>query len=591
MSETETQNLTHHAQLVAWGQYAHTIGLIEKLESLDLGQKSVKHTPQSKVIESFVAVLAGYEYLKEISESAYPLDQDLEVARAWGQASWADYSGVSRTLSQLTQTTVQEIAALLEEISQPMIDKEVLLASQQGKVILDGDLSPRPVSNASESYPDAAYGHMNEEIGLGFQASLVTLVSPTYGRLGLAVHLHPGDTASCTQAETLVLEAERRLGRYPWRRVDLLMGRIEQAEAERRHRLVKIAEAQQRIIQEQKNWEIVRQQELAAQEQVTNLEQKYRERHLAERPQSQLATARQKVQMYAGRLGRRQQTWDQAQLALSRHQTFLLEQSRQIEELQARLLRFQQENALNPAPLEMVFRLDAGFGTSDNLALLIEMGYEVFTKPYSNWLTGELRQRQAQSEAWVAVGRNAEMQAWPHQLIPNFPYLLDLGYERFWVGADTYRQSGMLHFGPTDVTTDLSPWFEFYNARQTIEAANREGKQVFGLHHLKVRSAPALQLQEVWVLFAANFVRFASQWLAEQCPQIPDGWQETEHPHIKQQVKVAAHTMAWVTWQGQDCMLRFADRTIWAGRSLFVKREWAFQPVLPFLKSAVFATI
>jgi hypothetical protein len=45
---------------------------------------------------------------------------------------------------------------------------------------------------------------MDDAIRLGYQAALVSLVSPTYGRLWLAVEHHPGDTVACTQAEALV---------------------------------------------------------------------------------------------------------------------------------------------------------------------------------------------------------------------------------------------------------------------------------------------------------------------------------------------------------------------------------------------------
>ncbi len=45
---------------------------------------------------------------------------------------------------------------------------------------------------------------------------------------------------------------------------------------------------------------------------------------------------------------------------------------------------------------------------------------------------------------------------------------------------------------------------------QTIEAGIKESKQVFYLHHLKVRSEPAISLQEAFVMFAANFIRWAS---------------------------------------------------------------------------------
>jgi len=100
--------------------------------------------------------------------------------------------------------------------------------------------------------------------------------------------------------------------------------------------------------------------------------------------------------------------------------------------------------------------------------------------------------------------------------------------------------------------------------------------------HNKVRQSFALAHQEQFALFAANFVRFASVWLTEQCPQVPDGWKKSTHPCVKEQGKVSAHTSAWVRWKGQDCLLRFEDCCVFAGRSLQIKSQWAFQPVLPF---------
>jgi hypothetical protein len=42
----------------------------------------------------------------------------------------------------------------------------------------------------------------------------------------------------------------------------------------------------------------------------------------------------------------------------------------------------------------------------------------------------------------------------------------------------------------------------------------KESKQVFYLHHLTVRSEPAISLQEALVLFASNFIRWASRLFA-----------------------------------------------------------------------------
>jgi len=92
--------LTDHAMLVVWGQFAHCMGLIRAIEQVTLSQKTVDHSPQSKVLEFLVAILGGLEYLKDISLSARPLDKDVAVAQAWGQDAWADHSGVSRTVAR-----------------------------------------------------------------------------------------------------------------------------------------------------------------------------------------------------------------------------------------------------------------------------------------------------------------------------------------------------------------------------------------------------------------------------------------------------------------------------------------------------------
>src|SRR5258708_36796476 len=43
---------------------------------------------------------------------------------------------------------------------------------------MDGDLTGIPVSNTSQTYPHAAFGHMNDEIRLGYQAGVVSEASP-----------------------------------------------------------------------------------------------------------------------------------------------------------------------------------------------------------------------------------------------------------------------------------------------------------------------------------------------------------------------------------------------------------------------------
>ena len=165
MNHSRATTLTHHAMLVAWGQFAQCIDLIAQIEGFGLHQMAVDHTPNRKVLEFLVAILGGLPYLKDISLSAHPLEKDQAVAQAWGQADWADHSGVSRTLSSLTMDEAQQIIDALTQVSRPFIDQEVMLAVRnQGRIVYDGDLTGRPVSNSSTTYPNVAYGHMSDAV-------------------------------------------------------------------------------------------------------------------------------------------------------------------------------------------------------------------------------------------------------------------------------------------------------------------------------------------------------------------------------------------------------------------------------------------
>jgi hypothetical protein len=588
MSQNHSETLTQHAMLVVWGQFAQSSGLIDQIQSVSLHQKTVEHSPQRKVLEFLVAMLAGLEHLQDLSRSAHPIDQDRAVAKSWGQTGWADYSGVSRTLASLTQEEAELIAAVLEQISRPILAEEVMRALQSsGRLTYDGDLTARPVANTSTTYPGVAYGHMGDGLQLGYQAAMVSLHSPIYGRSWLSVMSHPGDTVSCTQAEALIRAAEAKTGLRPWRRTDLLGERIRGLEAECQKCQEKAQASQEALEKAQAQLIETRQQWVEQQPVVLQLEVQYRERQRPERPYSALAKARSRLKMLERRQGRLEQRIPALEKQLYRRQQRVADQQTQVHRLQQRLVQFDEENRTNLCPIQADFRLDAGFGTRENVALAIEMGYETYIKPYSDWLTPRLKKRVMEPTQWTRVGGNAEMVAWKDERLADFPYPLDVALERFHAGQ-TQRHATLIHFGSNPVTTDLPGWFHRYNARQLIEAGIKEGKNVFAMHHLKVRSAPAIFLQEQFAVFAANFVRWAARWLSEQCPQIPSGWQNSACPKVKEQVKVGAHTSAWVDWQDQGCLLTFTDHSLFAGRSLSVKKQWAVQLPLPFSENAHF---
>jgi hypothetical protein len=564
--EVDVQH-TQHAFLVAWGRFAQEIGLIERIQAVELKQKKYRYSPQTKVLEFLVATLAGLKYLQDISLAAHPLDKDQAVAEAWEQAGWADYTGVSRTLSALSWEEAHQLADVLQAVSWPCLEAEIQHIVQQGNhLCFDGDLTGLPVSNTSHTYPNAAFGHMDDEIRLGYQAAVVSLESPTYGRLWLSIAHHLGDTVSCTQAQALVLAAEARTGLRPWRRTELLRRRL-QAQAEQLATLEKRVQTQrQTVVDAQTQLAVTCQQEQERQDRLKELERHYQLHQRQERPNSHLAQARQRFQTMQRRHSRQEQALQAAQRRLAKAEARLSEQQAERDRLQERLERFEQDNAANPSPVEAEFRLDAGFGTYENAALLIEMGYEIYTKPHNHQVVRHLKRRVSEQADWTRVGANAEMIAWRDLQLKHCPYPVDIALERFYTGK-TLKHSALLHFGADPVTQDLPAWFEHYNGRQIIEAGIKEGKQVFYLHHIKVRSEPAIYLQECLVVFAANFIRWASHWLAEHALPVPNSL-DVSTLSIKKQVHVAAHVSAQVSRDSEGWLLKFSEHSVFAGKVL-----------------------
>jgi hypothetical protein len=542
MDMAQTQD-TQHALLIPWGRFAQEIGLISGIESVKLNQKIYTHTPQEKVIEFLVAILLGSPHLQDISLAAHPLDKDVATAQAWGQPGWADYSGVSRTLKKLSWTEVKALVNVLEQVSQPFLKNELALLRSQGQVLeYDGDLTGLPVSNTSRTYPNATYGHMSDEIRLGYQAGVVSLKSPTYGRLWLSVEHHAGDTVSCTQAEALVRAAEKRSGQRPKRKIELLQKRIE-------------AFIKSRTPTEKR---------FAIQQAKLGAAQDAQEKVAAE---LRAETKPKRIAVLQRRGVRREKSVDTACKKLEKTQVQMKAHLEQEKKLRQRLEQFEQDNVENPQPIEARFRLDAGFGTYENIALLIEMGYEVYIKLHSHKITEMLKKKISSETNWTRVGDNAEMVAWSELELPHCPYPLEVALERFHTGK-TQKHSALAHFGNTSVTSDLPAWFNQYNARQTIEAGIKETKQVFHLNRLKVRSEPAIYLQEAMTIFAANFIRWATTWI-EQQTQPNENTFALSKMGIKKQVQVVAHTSATVIHHSGGMLLRFSPASAFAGEQLF----------------------
>lgn len=576
--------LTQHAMLVAWGLYARQLGLVNAIEQVAIKQKVRRHRPQTKVLEFLVAMLAGLPHLQDISRSAHPLDQDQLVAEAWGQPAWADYSGVSRTLQHLSESEVTAIVTAMDSVIQPFIAQETALALERnGYLVYDADLTGRPVSSTSSSYPDAAFGYMGDGVALGYQAALVSVHSPTYDRLWLSNQLHPGDTVSCTQVQSMVLAAEARTGLRPRRRIELVDRRLLAAEAaymaaDDRYRQscddLRDLEDKERHV----TWELA-----AWRSQVAELTAEYTQTQRQPTPHCRLTRAQGKVATYERRLPRLQQAREKAQRRLLRHRLRLDEAGAEVERLRTHHEQLLADNAANAHSIRAIFRLDSGFASRENIAWLMEMGYDIYTKARSTQMPSLVEVAARPECDWQRVGGNAHLTAWANTTLDgHFIYPVNVALARYTTG-DTQRHALLLHSGDDAVMQDLDGWFHTYNGRQTIEAGIKEGKNVFQMHHLKVRSAPALRLQEHFAAFAANFVRFAALWLADQhVASLP-----IETSSVKHMVQICAHTSAWVQRMGDVWLLMFSEQSFYAGQSLRIGFG-AVQLPLPLFRNVRF---
>ena len=224
---TEQSHPTQHARLIAGGHFGRTLGFSKQLAGLPIDQKAVVRAPHEKLVEFGIGLLSGIEYLSDLSEGPAPLARDPEVAQAWQLQPLADASGVSRTLAACTPATVAALKTVLEDMGQPFLDRAVSdLRQGDETLVLDADLTGRPVSSTSETFPGAAFGYMDGEIRLGYQLAEICLQTRLFGRQWLSARPYAGDTQSAPCLQDLVHEAARRLGCHPRRRTELLAQRI-----------------------------------------------------------------------------------------------------------------------------------------------------------------------------------------------------------------------------------------------------------------------------------------------------------------------------------------------------------------------------
>jgi hypothetical protein len=576
---------TDHAWLIVLGYVAQALGLVTGLEKVPIKQrKGPECEPQAKLIEFLVGILGGIEYLQDFNKSDNPIAQDATVVQAWNQATFVHYSGISRTMDAVEEETLSAVKEVLQAVSRPFIDAAVMeTIRKEGRLMVDVDLTGREVSPNSSDYEEASFGWMDDDIRKGYQAAVTSLVCERWKRLLLTLQRYTGRTLSAECLQAAVQAVEQLLGVRPRRRVELIQAR-------RRRLLARVYAWQTKLerTQQEENirWQRIREARAEAQVlqgTVADLERVYQTQGRPERPHSQLAKARRKLTSAHKREQRAWRDLRKLQRKRNRQQREVDKSEEELFSLEERLDYLETDNQTNLNPVSIVMRIDAGFSTGPNLAWLIEMGYIVLTKAHHNGTAHSLRGRVLPHTEWTRVGRNAEALYMGDYAHNDCPYPLQAMLVRYHL-PDKMRHTALLYYDETP-PPPLPQWFTLYNGRQTIEAGIKEAKGVFTLKRHLVRSPIGMQIQEQFALFAANFVRWAADWVKDLLRQANRTFFSALH-----QVKTLVRTVsrARARWVRNDLghTLIFDEKGPFAGTVICLSGQVAVQLALPLFNFA-----
>ena len=460
--------------LVPTGHYAQKIGLIDLFkEHLKIKMKTIHHTPVEKIIELFVSMIAGCPDIKTVNNRLVP---DKLAAAAWCQKQFADQSQASLVLHRITPENLLE----LEEIFQTLFDEQSLARRHPRNdwLIVDVDMTGLPVSPSSRTYEGATFGFMQKEKGKGYK-----LTCPyTGGEFGEVFGglFDPG-SAHCTAKLTdLLLLIEKRVGSPP----------------------SSLAKYRTRI------------QPLLTQAKI--LEDRARRRK------------------------------EEASRARKHERRSILEQRSKRLHVRAELLREEASQALKTSQSfdtlrhhnsrrGILIRGDAGFGSFEDIMLLSELGYDFLLKGYSPRTARVLAKEVAESQ-WVRFNPILCVAELGIIKLSGCPYPVRVVLGRTKTAKPQVFQYFHLVTTIPERVKDAVELVKFYNARQTIEAFIKTGKNVLHLKHFRVRNFYGIQFTLTLGLLAHNFMNWARREIFAGSPLARMGIRE----FVEQAMRVPA---------------------------------------------------
>jgi len=460
--------------LVPTGHYAQKIGLIDLFKQrLKIKMKTIHHTPVEKIIELFVSMISGCPDIKTVNNRLVP---DKLAATAWCQKQFADQSQASLVLHRITPENLLQ----LEEIFQTLFHEQSLARRHPRNkwLVVDVDMTGLPVSPSSRTYERATFGFMQKEKGKGYK-----LTCPyTGGEFGEVFGglFDPGSAHCATKLTDLLLLIEKRVGSPP-------------------SSLAKYKTRIQPLLTQAK----ILENRARRREKEASRARKHERRSILERRSKRLYSRAEILREEAAQALKTSQSFD----TLRHH---------------------------NPRRAILI-RGDAGFGSIENSTLLIELGYNFLLKGYSPHTARVLAQGVAESQ-WIRFNPIISVAELGIIKLPRCPYPVRIVLGRTKTAKPQVFQYFHLVTTIPERLIDAVGVVKFYNARQTIEAFIKTGKNVLNLKHFRVRNFYGIEFTLALGLLAHNFMNWARREIFAGTPLARMGIRE----FVEQAMRVPA---------------------------------------------------
>ncbi len=213
MSQSTTKLATQfspHASLAGLVAHIKARGIFDELRSgVHIHQKTVKDSPQDKLLDILLTLLCGADSLVQLNTL---LRDDPALQLSAGRERCAEQSVAQQTLDAATAENVAE----LQQVLTTLLHRHSQIAQHSYRaswLVLDVDLTGKPAGKRAEQSVKGYFSHPRNRRG----RQQGRVLASQYGEI-VCDALYPGNTLLVQVLPELVTQAEQVLGSTPFQR-------------------------------------------------------------------------------------------------------------------------------------------------------------------------------------------------------------------------------------------------------------------------------------------------------------------------------------------------------------------------------------